>query len=54
MSNYEYEATIVGLYRKYMSFEMVGRSWQDWMTIVALHVVLNDYGGTEIARDSLK
>lgn len=24
------------------------------MTIVALHVVLNDYGGTEIARDSLK
>lgn len=24
------------------------------MTIVALHVVLNDYGGTEIVRDSLK
>lgn len=24
------------------------------MTIVALHVVLNDYGGTEIAGDSLK
>lgn len=54
MSNYDYEATIVGLYIKYMPFEMVGRLWQDWMLTVVLHVVLNHYGSTEIARDSLK